>query len=248
MTDVEDGRPVVEDAADDTKHSPGIAFTEPSRRLVEDEKPSPRPNRPGEHEQAPVDTGEGGGERVRADVQADEFQGPLRRSALDASPGESVGRDLIAEHDVVGHRHVGEDGQLLWHQHNAEIPRGSRLAQVPRLAVHEKVPGVGADSAGKDLDQRRLSRAVRSDQTVYFAAAQVDVDPAQRVYAAVPLADGRRTKPCLRWCHDFTSIPTRGAAANSTAQASTRPSTRLLSHEATDSCARPVCNVTNQRT
>ena len=61
---------------------------------------------------------------------------------------------------------------------------------VDRLAVDADRPGVGAQHAGEDLDERRLAGAVGAEQGVDLAGRDREVDGAQGDDRAERLGDG----------------------------------------------------------
>ena len=69
---------------------------------------------------------------------------------------------------------------------------------------------VGGLGAGDHLDQGGLARAVLADQRVHLPGTDVEVDTAQRLDAAVALADAGQAQEHLGFGHGF---PTSGVAA-----------------------------------
>ena len=96
---------------------------------------------------------------------------------------EAVGR-LAAEKDVLGHRQVGRDAELLMHHGDAGRMRVARRAETGLLAVQQETAGEFRMHAGDDLHQRAFSRAVLADETMDLAGGKREVDPAKRLDAA----------------------------------------------------------------
>jgi hypothetical protein len=98
--------------------------------------------------------------------------------------------ELMIDGDVLEHRQIGKQRQVLEDDLNAE-----RLGLMGTQAVmsdavdHDRSAGVGSMNAGDDLDQGRLARAVFADQAMDLAALKRPVDPFQRDGSAEPLAD-----------------------------------------------------------
>ena len=106
----------------------------------------------------------------------------VQPTAIDqhAQPGR-----LAAQQDVLGHREVRRQRQLLVDQPDAQPVGLGRVADLDRPAVHLDRAGVGPHDAAQHLDQRRLPRAVLAQQGVDLAGPQVEIDPGQRHHAAV---------------------------------------------------------------
>ena len=86
-----------------------------------------------------------------------------------------AGVDLRHE-DVLGHRHVRTERDLLVDESDAEFLGAGRRGDLDRLAVEEDLAAVGPEDAVDDVHQRRLSRAVLAGDGVHLAAPQLEVD------------------------------------------------------------------------
>ena len=85
-----------------------------------------------------------------------------------------------SEVDVLRHGHRRHEAEVLVHHPDA---RGDGLGGGVELVWRSfdlDVAGVGAVDAGEDVAQRRLARAVLAEERMDFAAAQLEVDVAQR--------------------------------------------------------------------
>ncbi|GAB3705576.1 hypothetical protein GCM10028793_36530 [Nocardiopsis oceani] len=102
---------------------------------------------------------------------------------------------------MVGHRHVGDEVELL-------VDGGDALAfgvlGVPDdglPSLDEDAPPVGQVRAGEDLDERALSGPVLTQQDVDLAAAQVEVDVVERDHAREGLAYALDAQQFFRTTH-----------------------------------------------
>src|SRR5439155_16938357 len=73
-------------------------------------------------------------------------------------------------------------------EHDADPLAEAALRPLRVEAEHLDPPAVGAAVALEDLDRRRLAGAVRAEQAEDLALLDLEADPAQRLLAAVPLA------------------------------------------------------------
>ncbi len=135
------------------------------------------------------------GHRIRAerplDVDVDiEALQPLARQPSRAAPGDQPEpARLAAERQVLGHRHRRDEIDFLVDRADAEGLRLAGRADLDRMAVEPDLAPVAAQSAGQDLDQRRLAGAVFAHQRVDFAGFDPKIDPLQRPHAGKRLRD-----------------------------------------------------------
>ena len=80
---------------------------------------------------------------------------------------------------------------LLVHEPDAEFLGARRRSDLHGLAAQEDLAAVGPQNAVDDVHQRRFSSAVLPGDRVYFAAAKLEVDAAQRLGGAEGFADVR---------------------------------------------------------
>ena len=85
-------------------------------------------------------------------------------------------RRLGGEHDVLRHRHHRDQHEVLVHHPDAGIDRGLRRAELDRLARDHDLALVRVVQPVEDVHQRRLAGTVLTEQGVYFALTQVEVD------------------------------------------------------------------------
>ena len=116
--------------------------------------------------------------------------------------------NIAGERDVVADRQVRERPRDLVGARDAG--RAIRCAGSASRSTPPKraLPRVGAVMTADDVDQRRLARAVRTDQAEDLAFAHVEVDAVERAHALERLARrrappaapaGRRPRRALRW-------------------------------------------------
>ena len=103
-------------------------------------------------------------------------------SADELPPVDHAGhaRRRGAEKDVLGHRQVRNEIQLLVDDANAERQRVARAVDVDRLAAHADLAAVLAIRAAENLHQRGLAGAVLAEQHVHFAGVQRQIDAVER--------------------------------------------------------------------
>ena len=95
----------------------------------------------------------------------------------------------LPQHDVLQHRHGGNQRQVLVDEIHAELGRPVRRRDCDRHAADADGAAVRLDQPCQDADEGRLAGAVGADQAVHFAFADVEGDAFQRLGAAERLAD-----------------------------------------------------------
>ena len=107
----------------------------------------------------------------------------IRARAADPNAAPGVA-DLARDAQVVADRQIGEQLEPLERAGDAEPGPLVRVEPADVAAV-EQDPARGRRlQAGDDVEQRRLARAVRPDQTGDLAGARVEVDVGERAVAA----------------------------------------------------------------
>ena len=96
---------------------------------------------------------------------------------------------LAAEEDVLGHRAVGHQVDLLVDRADAGRLRLLRRGELDGLAVEQDLAGILPVIAGQDLDQGRLAGAVLADQRMNLARLDLERGRAQRRDAGEALVD-----------------------------------------------------------
>ena len=95
--------------------------------------------------------------------------------------------DLAPHEDVVTHRKVGGEAQLLVDDRDATIARLGRIGEGDRLAVQHDLARGRLNHARKDLHQRRLARAVLAEKRRHLPAMDVEIHALQRLNGAIGL-------------------------------------------------------------
>src|SRR5690606_4510315 len=95
---------------------------------------------------------------------------------------------VAADHDILDGAQVGEQPDVLEGARQPRLRHFMRLAAGERRAVERAAPFLRDIEAGQHVEQRGLARAVRADQAVDLARANVEADLGQRTQAAEPLA------------------------------------------------------------
>ena len=96
---------------------------------------------------------------------------------------------LRAEHDVLDDGHHRDQHEVLVHHADAEADGIRRARHLDPLAADVDLSLVGAVEAVEDVHERRLARAVLTQQRVHLALSQVEVDRVVGDERAEPLRD-----------------------------------------------------------
>jgi hypothetical protein len=107
--------------------------------------------------------------------------------------GAAVARQLEAalgaEHDVVEHRHVLDQHEVLVHHADAQADRLLAVADLLDLAVEQEIAAVGAIVTVQDAHQGRFAGAVFPHQAVDRALGDGEVDVRVRLHMSKVLGD-----------------------------------------------------------
>lgn len=127
--------------------------------------------------------------RQRIDVQAvaraDLAQLGFRLGAVTGQAEAAFG----AEHDVVEHRHVIDQHEVLVHHADAEADRFLAGADLAHLAVQQDVAAVGLVVAVQDAHQRGLAGAVLADEAMDRTLGDREADVRIRLHGSEMLGD-----------------------------------------------------------
>src|SRR5208337_1282979 len=108
---------------------------------------------------------------------------------VDIGPAQAIVELLVAQIQVLRDAQRGDETGLLINHRDSIAPRGRRTRDLDLLAFEADVAARGRDGARENLDQRRLSGPIFTDDGVHFAAPQIEVDVLQRCDAAILLDD-----------------------------------------------------------
>ena len=176
--------------ADDAEQPLGLRGGQRGGRLVHHDEPRLAHQRAGDVDEPILRRRQALGvcakRRPHADPRRDRSDIPGDRPPVDDAEARLFRH---AEHDVLEHRHAGDERQLLMDEAHAELVRGMRTVGDDPLAVDENVAVVRLRQAGENPDERRLARAVGANEAVHLAWKDRQRDAAQRLSAAVALAD-----------------------------------------------------------
>jgi len=95
----------------------------------------------------------------------------------------------MAEQNIFRDRERGHELEILINHADARANRRRRIREMSLPAIHPDLAGVGLLSTGHDFDERRLARAVLAEETMHFAAAQIEARLIQRDDAGVALGN-----------------------------------------------------------
>ena len=183
VRDEEDRHAAVAQGPHDREQLGHLLGVQARGRLVEDEQARVHGHGAGDGHQLLDREGVRRQRRRGVDVQAERAQVLAGPGAGGAPVDDRAPADLVAEHDVLGHREVLAEVDLL--VHGADAGRlglgGPREGQL--LAGDPDGAGVHAVDAGQRLDERRLAGAVLPHQGVDLARAQREGDVLQRLDA-----------------------------------------------------------------
>ena len=133
--------------------------------------------------------GEVGRLRVRVDLDAE-----LACELCEAAPGPADVQPQptrVAEHQVVEDGQCRDQHRVLVHRADPELERLARRRDDGLDALDANLPGIRADEAGEDADQRRLAGSVLAEQAVHLARPEPQVDGVVREHARERLRDSR---------------------------------------------------------
>ena len=88
--------------------------------------------------------------------------------------------EIERDHEVFGDRHAFERPRNLETARNATARAQVRCQLRDILVTEHHGAGLGTERAGNTVDQRRLSRAVRTDQAEALSRTNVDTDIVER--------------------------------------------------------------------
>jgi hypothetical protein len=144
----------------------------------------------------------GGGERTHARTERQVAAGARdgRERTLHArivlacvDPAEAA--LLAAEHDVLGDREVGANGELLVHDGNAAPSRFERAERCIRGPVEKERTGIRALGSGDDAHQRALASTVLAQNRVHRTRSQREAHLVDGSCGPEGLPDPSREKP-----------------------------------------------------
>ena len=120
---------------------------------------------------------------ARVDIEADQVEHAARLGIEPLAVDETrhAAAKLASEKDVLRDVEIGNEGEFLEDDRDAEPARIGRRRDLDGPAVVQQFAGVGAVGAAQHLHQGRFSGAVLAEQHVHFAGAIVERDVVQRL-------------------------------------------------------------------
>ena len=192
VRDVENDFALVTQLTDDPKQLLNLAGREAAGRLVEGDDAGVPGQRLGDLHHLPLPQRQVLERRLGGDVHAKTRQLP-GRILIELLPIDdpAPGRQLT-EVDVLCHRHLGHQVQLLIDDGDPALQRIDRALKDPLLTGQLHHPCGGRLKTAQDLEQSGLARAVFPHQRVYRALLAGEGDVLQRLDAGKLLADAAK--------------------------------------------------------
>ena len=188
VRDVDDGRPVSREPADEGEEELDGILRERCRRLVENQEPRRHGERLGEFEEVAVGDAEGRDAVLEMAVEVDVVEQRAHRFRhVRITTSEMLEWDGHA--DVLGDRHVRKERRMLMDDRDPELLRDRRGELVNRGAFEHDRAAIGRRRARCDVHQRRLAGAVFSEEGMHLAREHVERDVGERRDRVVVLGD-----------------------------------------------------------
>ena len=184
MADDHDAEPLGREAADELEHLGGLHDAERRGRLVEDHQARLAEQRARDRDGLALAAGERADRRAHARQRGhaervDQLDRLVLHRALVERP--CAGQQLAAEEEVRDDIEVVAEREVLVDGRDPVAVGVGRAADVHAPAVDRDRPGVGGLDAGDRLDQRRLARAVVTDESNDLAGVDLEVDVHERL-------------------------------------------------------------------
>ncbi|MND68431.1 hypothetical protein D3C80_598800 [compost metagenome] len=136
------------------------------------------------------------GYRQRADCAAlvDDGKAQLVENAPRLGPQrgplhQALARAEVIDADVLGHRQVWRQGELLVDHRYPQAQGIGRFGDARRLLVQQHLAGIAQVGASEDFHQGRFTRAVLAHQCVYLTGLGAETGTTQSADAAESLVD-----------------------------------------------------------
>ena len=173
----------------------GLLGCEDGGRLVEDQQLRILEQAPHDLDPLPL----AGRERPDGPVGL-QRQTVIRADPAELRPHRREGPFIRQGHrDVLGHRHLVEEGEMLEDHADAERPRHHRRCDPDCPALPSDLAVGRFDDAVEDLDEGRFARPVLAEQRVDFAGPDLQVDGVVGEEVSVPLADAPELDEGRHW-------------------------------------------------
>ena len=176
-----------------------LLVRERGARLVEHQQARVHRHAAGDHDHALVGDAQAADLGLGVDALGAEPVEHLAHLGPQAAPVEPDAQVLgvaQAQLDVLGHRQLGDVGELLVHERQPQLGGVVGVVDLGGLAVDQHLALVGLGRPGQDLDQGALAGAVLPDQAHDLAGRERALGVVQRDHAGValdqPLVDDQR--------------------------------------------------------
>ena len=190
VRDEQDRDAALLELADDAEELGHLVEVEARGRLVEHEHLARRPRSPARSRRAAAPRASACRGSMRGRCRCPRSASTSRASAAHPPPVDHAEPARLAtERDVLGHRDVRQQVDLLVDRADARALRIVRRREAHRLAVEPQLALVERERAGDRLDERRLARAVLAHERVHLAGEHAEVDAVDR--GIRPEAHGR---------------------------------------------------------
>ena len=133
-------------------------------------------------------------QRTRAALQPNAVRQHLRLRLKLPAADEQPGAGLSAHKDVLCHRHVGGQRELLVDRHDAAVLGILGTGKGDIGAVETDRSTVWRHRPGKDLQQSGFAGPVFADEGVNLGLSNLEVNRVERTHAGVGLRDPRHAK------------------------------------------------------
>ena len=209
VADVDDGQPVVAQLSDQREQFLGLARRERGGRLVHHQDARAGMQGARDLDQLPLGhrqrTNEGARRKGDAKPRQDRSRGLVHRPPVD----KAVARQLGAEKDILRHREVRRQRQLLIDDGDAQLPRRLRTLDVDRLAGDPDLTAwIGPVGAGQHLHEGGLASPVFPHQGMDLAGPDIERDALQHPQIDESLRDMAHLKDRrLLRSHGHQSLP-----------------------------------------
>ncbi|MFT3849035.1 MAG: hypothetical protein QM739_10210 [Propionivibrio sp.] len=189
VRDVEDGDAAFLQARQVFEQHVHFRVGEHGGRLVEDQHAHVARQRLGDFDHLLVGDAEVAGARARVDVVAERLQQFAGFLVQCLPVDERTPLTEVFQENVLGHRQVRRQRQLLVHDADAAFLALLRRGEVLLFTEDFHASGILDIDAGKDLHQRRLTGAVFADDRVYRPRVRRKIDTPESLDAAEALLD-----------------------------------------------------------
>ena len=184
MADKDHGHAALGKAADDLVKAFDLLVGQGGGGFIHDDEPGVLQDRPRDGDDLLLRDRQRADFCIQVQSDADGVQRLLRLYAGFA-PMHSLAafHQLHPQRDVLGHREVGEDGEILIDHLYALLDGNDGVQRGEDRAVQGDAAGIRRVDTGDDLDERGLAASVFAHQTEHFAGKDLQVDIVQHAVA-----------------------------------------------------------------